>query len=377
MGADFRIEAARTDEARRDAYQLRYTVLVGDLGYDIAGMTAARGIVEKADAKATILLAYDGKEPVGTVAIDWWGAAEVDPERVQTLNLTPVADAFSKKNVFQVRKAAVLSSHRTTPAFAALIGAVVDELAKYPAPWFVFIDVDPESVSQYERLGFRCHAPHFRYPRGGIGVPMCLVAHDLEHLASIRSRLLPALLEHGQSHVPAAARVFRELTEGPVEAPAGIDTSPLPAHDMVDAQPSLLNMDLFRGIALPDIEAFLEGVPEVDFHVGDQVIDAAARGRDVYLVRTGFLQVVKTSPMGRKTIVTTLGPGDLIGEMSMLLGEGRTADVVALSNGDMLRIQPSRFAGVKGLDSAVLARINLNLAAILARRLRATTNLVA
>src|SRR5688572_18646266 len=59
MGADFRIEAARTDEARRDAYRLRYTVLVGDLGYDIMGMTAAKGIVERADAKATILLAYD------------------------------------------------------------------------------------------------------------------------------------------------------------------------------------------------------------------------------------------------------------------------------------------------------------------------------
>lgn len=377
MGADFRIETVRTDEARRDAYRLRYTVLVGDLGYDIMGVTAAKGIVEEADAKATILVAYDGTEPIGTVAIDWWGGADFDAERVQTLNLTPVADAFSKKNVFQVRKAAVLSKYRTTPAFASLVGAVVDELSKYPAPWFVFIDCDPESVALYERLGFRCHAPHFRYPRGGIGVPMCLVAHDLEHLASIRSRLLPALIDHGQSHVPAAARFFRELTEGPVEAPAGIDNGPLNAHDMVDSSPSLLDMELFRGISHPDIDAFLDGVPEVDFHVGDQVIDASARGRDVYLVRTGFLQVVKTSPMGRKTIVTTLGPGDLIGEMSMLLGEGRTADVVALSNGNMLRIQPSRFAGVKGLDPTVLARINLNLAAILARRLRATTNLVA
>jgi hypothetical protein len=155
-----------------------------------------------------------------------------------------------------------------------LVGAVTDHLAKVPAPWFVFIDVDPESVEFYERRGFRCHAPHFRYPRGGIGVPMCLVAHDLEHLASIRSRLLPVLLEHGQSHVPAAARFFRELTEGPVELQGEADAGPLNPHEQRDASPSLLQMELFKGVANPDIETFLDGAPEVDFHVGDQVIDA-------------------------------------------------------------------------------------------------------
>ena len=50
------------------------------------------------------------------------------------------------------------------------VGAVIDYLAKFEAPWFVFIDCDPETVPLYERLGFRCHAPHFQYPRGGVGV---------------------------------------------------------------------------------------------------------------------------------------------------------------------------------------------------------------
>jgi hypothetical protein len=110
MGSEFRVETARTDEARRDAYRLRYAVLVGDLGYNIAGVAAGKGLIEPLDPNATILLAYDGTEPVGTLTIDGWGGNDFDPERVRLLNMTPVADAFSKRHVFQVRKAAVLAA---------------------------------------------------------------------------------------------------------------------------------------------------------------------------------------------------------------------------------------------------------------------------
>ena len=261
--------------------------------------------------------------------------------------------------------------------FAELIGAVIDYLAKFEAPWFVFIDCDPETVPLYERLGFRCHAPHFQYPRGGVGVPMCLVVHDLDYLASIRSRVLPVLLEHKQVHVPAAARFFREMMEGPVDASSVVAEGPIDPHEHLDASPPLHEMPLFRGVENPEVESFLDDAARMDFKAGDPIIDAPARGNDVYLLRSGFVQVVKSSPMGRKTIVTTLGPGDLLGEMSMLLGEGRTADVVALSDGELIRIRAQQFQVGKGVDPKVLARINLNLAAILARRLRATTNLVA
>ncbi|MSP21120.1 MAG: cyclic nucleotide-binding domain-containing protein [Alphaproteobacteria bacterium] len=305
------------------------------------------------------------------------GGAELDPVRVKALAVGPVAAAFSKQNVFVVRNEAVARAHRKSAVFTELIGAVIDYLAKLSAPWFVFIDCDPETVPLYERLGFRCHAPHFLYPRGGVDVPTYLVVHDLNYLASIRSRVLPVLLQRGQAHVPAAARFFREMVEGPVEADIPATDAPIDPHGTMDTAPPLREMPLFKGVGNPDIETFLDDAARVEFHAGDQIIDAPARGIAVYLPRAGFVHVVKTSPMGRKTIVTTLGPGDLLGEMSMLLGEGRTADVVALSNGEMIRIRPQQFLAAKGVDAAVLARINLNLAAILARRLKATTNLVA
>lgn len=57
----------------------------------------------------------------------------------------------------------------------------------------------------------------------------------------------------------------------------------------------------------------------------------------------GRMRVSITSPEGREISVGVLGPGDVVGEMALLDGADRSADVTAIQDGVMLEIQRRDF----------------------------------
>jgi CRP/FNR family transcriptional regulator, cyclic AMP receptor protein len=73
-------------------------------------------------------------------------------------------------------------------------------------------------------------------------------------------------------------------------------------------------------------------------------------------------------PDGAEVILAVLGPGEVVGEMSMADSLGRSADVVTLQKSVLLWLDRITFGSSLG-ESPVLAR---NLAGMLSRRLRLT-----
>ncbi len=72
---------------------------------------------------------------------------------------------------------------------------------------------------------------------------------------------------------------------------------------------------------------------------GDKVFQAGQPGQCMYAVKSGTLHV----RIGR-TVVETLGPGDVFGEMALLSSnEVRSATVVALTDSELAVIDASRF----------------------------------
>jgi CRP-like cAMP-binding protein len=72
-------------------------------------------------------------------------------------------------------------------------------------------------------------------------------------------------------------------------------------------------------------------------------------GSEAYLVERGGLDVRRRGSGGEVSIAT-LGPGDWVGEMSLLLDEARSATVVAVSDAQLRRITPQSFARVLAED---------------------------
>lgn len=110
--------------------------------------------------------------------------------------------------------------------------------------------------------------------------------------------------------------------------------------------------------ALPD-EA-LERVAAVAFtrrFAADQILFVEGEPSDhLYVVRSGLLRVLTTSAHGGQLVLSTIGPGEVIGELSLLDRQPRSADVVAAELSELIVVPADVARGALESDSdAVLA----------------------
>lgn len=85
----------------------------------------------------------------------------------------------------------------------------------------------------------------------------------------------------------------------------------------------------FTGIAAADLESLAGRVRLASFDAGQALMRAGEPGDTMHVIQTGRLRVPIYDQGGVEKMVFRLGPGDLVGEMALLTGEPRSADVLA------------------------------------------------
>lgn len=83
-------------------------------------------------------------------------------------------------------------------------------------------------------------------------------------------------------------------------------------------------MDFFRGLSRADIKKVRRLMTPTTIMAGKEFITEGTPGRQAFLVLSGRATVRRGSK-----ILTVVGPGDFLGEMSVLTGDHRTATVTA------------------------------------------------
>jgi hypothetical protein len=370
----FRVIEAVTPAERAAAFSVRYQVFVEELGYRVASTDKGKGLTDPEDDKAFIVNGYDGDVPVGTIAVDWWRDTKIAPATIADFHLQDFADPFGGDAIFILRKAAVTRAYRKTTLFMNLVGEGCDFVLSQPEARFVFVETAPYLTSFYERLGFRRYAPHFASEdSGALAVPMCLVINDHEYLKRLRYPMLGRVLEHRHPHEPEVQRYFHQRWMVQDSAPSaepvveGVIDPPEEIGGALDPR----QVALFEGVDDAHVRKFLAACTVVQFRPKDVLMVAHDPSTDLYLITRGHVEIMRAVG-GRGIAVATRGPGDLIGEMSMLLRTGRANTVIALTDVEAILI-PEAVLGEALGDSAVVAQVNLNLAKILARRLRLAT----
>lgn len=104
---------------------------------------------------------------------------------------------------------------------------------------------------------------------------------------------------------------------------------------------------------------------KVLFHAGDP-------GDGCYMLREGVVKASVVARDGQERLLAVLGPGALIGELSLIDGQPRSATISALKPSRLLHLPASVFFRMADANTLVY-REALN---ILARRLRETNELV-
>ncbi len=98
-------------------------------------------------------------------------------------------------------------------------------------------------------------------------------------------------------------------------------------QEMVDA---LKAVSLFGSLSPRFLTGIAKSCVERRFAADDTIVRQGNPGVGLFVIVTGKVKVVKTSEDGRRIELATHGPGEVIGEMSVLDGANRTADVIAV-----------------------------------------------
>lgn len=103
----------------------------------------------------------------------------------------------------------------------------------------------------------------------------------------------------------------------------------------------LRNVALFSACTSRDLQKIAKAGDEVSMAAGTLVVDQGQTGREAFILLEGSATVRRN---GKK--ITTLGPGDVIGELSLLDHGPRTATVVCDTACLMLVLEQRHFLGV-------------------------------
>jgi len=76
---------------------------------------------------------------------------------------------------------------------------------------------------------------------------------------------------------------------------------------------------------------------ERSFDDGDLIFDEGDEGTALFVIRSGRVEISRTA-QGECRVVASLGPGEFFGEMSVVLGEARTARAVAVGPTELLQL---------------------------------------
>lgn len=130
-----------------------------------------------------------------------------------------------------------------------------------------------------------------------------------------------------------------------------------------DAEPQLL-----PGWTERQWDVLLGYTETIRFRRGHRVVRAGDEDRSLLIVGDGTLEVVVHA--GTATRRFPLGPGSLIGEVAFFDSEPRSADVVAASDGELLRLAPAGFEEFAARHPGLARELLMDLGRTLASRLR-------
>jgi CRP/FNR family cyclic AMP-dependent transcriptional regulator len=129
---------------------------------------------------------------------------------------------------------------------------------------------------------------------------------------------------------PVVARLARALLETTTTRP--------PMYSTLEKILMLKGTPLFSTVAAEDLSSLARLAEERSFAAGERIVVEGELGNELYLVMRGSVAVTREG-----AAVTTLGPGEAFGELSVLDAGPRTATVTAVGDTEVLAVTSEEF----------------------------------
>ena len=129
----------------------------------------------------------------------------------------------------------------------------------------------------------------------------------------------------------------------------------------------LRKFNIFKGLNDKELAAVAEKVVIREIAAGQLVVEEGkASGKTFYMINKGKVKVSRMNEEGKEVVLTMLGSGDFFGEMSLLDGSARSADVATVEKVQIYSLSSRAFLDfLKQHD-----KIAMNLLLVLCQRIR-------
>jgi hypothetical protein len=362
--------AAETDEEKLAVYRLRYDVYVEEMGrYRGAADHERRLLVEPEDRTARIFYAAPEGEVVATSRFSWGGDAPFSARQIEQYQLAPFLAEVPPDAIVVAERGMVVPRLRGGPIYEQL-AATSRRFVQEKRVQLIFGACEPHLLSLYMGRGARPFAKrNINSPEAGYLIPIVTVVEDIEYLRRIGSPVAATAIDYGpDARIPSC--IDRLVTQGSVmsrrlsSADAYWGAVQRAIGALADGRSWVLD-----GLGDEEAARCLGHSNIIECNAGDRVLKKGGVARNMFVVLDGTLEV-----RDGDELVRVMSPGDVFGEIAFLLGQPRSADVYAATDGvRVLSLSEGTIRKLIESDPGVAARLLLNISRILCRRLLQST----
>jgi CRP-like cAMP-binding protein len=129
----------------------------------------------------------------------------------------------------------------------------------------------------------------------------------------------------------------------------------------------------FAEFERPDIELLADYMAIYGAQIGQAIIREGDEGDFMLLIISGAVDIFKNNAQGERQLMTSVGPGMTLGEMSMIDGEPRFATCIATDTTVFAVLTRDAMANIILEKPSLGAKILIKLVTMLSQRLRQTS----
>lgn len=109
---------------------------------------------------------------------------------------------------------------------------------------------------------------------------------------------------------------------------------------------------------------------EITFKKGDSIFSAGDETKGIFLIKSGRVEIFKSTVDGWKQTLSVLGPGSFFGELSIIEDRRHEANAVAIEDSELFLIAKEDFKGIEREDLELAVKILKKLVTVLGKNLR-------
>ncbi len=364
------VRLVETAAERADLYAFRYRVYVEEYGMTDEADHERKWLVDDYDDYGQSYAVFENGKIAGSLRVLRMDAVPDTTPFAEKFAMQPALDAFGADQLLTTSRFIIAPHLRNSLAIMRLMQKCFDDQLR-AGYRLNYGDCSPHLLPFYEQLGYRRYTDGYNDTAYGFKVPILMISRDLDYLTRVRSPLRK-LIDPMDDDV--AARAWFSASYPAYVAPmsgAFMEDSAFFQFlsDRVARDP-LHAVALLDGLTKEEAEKFLARAGLLQVGRGDKIVRRGERDDTLFAILSGIADVRLSEGA---PAVAVFGAGDTFGEIGFLTGTARTADVIARSAGEVLVLSADFLERFIRTEPTIGAKVLLNLARELARRLTGTT----